>query len=89
MIKIIPVEDRLLVELEDETKDMGLSLPEGVKREEYRIGKVLAVGPLVHENAGKVGQRVLFERYGPLHLKQFNEKWFLVRQQYILGIIEE
>ena len=83
-MKIIPVEDRLLIELiEDQPQDYVL--PEGVEREKFRIGKVLDWGPDVKIPKNKT---VLFERYGPLHLKQFNEKWFLVKQQYVLAILE-
>lgn len=105
VIKFDPAEDRLLIEVEDETTDSGIALPEGVKRDSYRIGRVLKIGKdvtigflvigdrtpdSVNQVEKKlIGKRVVFERYGPLHLKQFNEKWYLARQQYILGIIEE
>ena len=102
-INIQPIEDRLLIEVESEISENGLALPEGVKRENYRIGKILNVGeevdlsPKLKEGqpAGTlgnnllIGKKVIFERYGPHHLKQFNERWWLVRQQYVLAILKE
>ena len=97
MNQLKPLEDRLLVEAEAELSESGIALPEGVRRESYRVGTILDIGESVslggvmQENRKEwlVGKKIIFERYGPLHLKQFNERFFMVRQQYIIGIIEE
>lgn len=85
---LIPSDDFLLVELVEEKSEFAL--PEGAAREEFRIGKVLEVGEQAEKHYKDLtGKIILFERYGPLSVNQFNEKWFLVRTQYILGILED
>lgn len=81
-----PTEDRLLVEVREEKEGL-LALPEGAERDKLRVGRVISIGDKVDIRAGS-GTKIVFERYGPIHLKQFNENWFLVKQQYVLGICD-
>lgn len=83
---IIPVEDRLLIE--EEVKESVLAMPEGSAREQMRIGVVIDAGDKV-TIPNVIGKRVLFERYGPKHLKDFGERLFLAKQQYVVAIVNE
>jgi chaperonin GroES len=94
--KIKPLFDNVLVRpLKAETKSSGgIYLPESVK-EKPQIGEVIAVGEGVHDEHGKlipmvvkVGQKVMYTKWGGNDVKVEYEEWKLVRQAEILAIVE-
>lgn len=94
-MNIKPLGDKILVralESEDKTKG-GILLPDSAK-EKPQEGKVLAVGsgkwiegkqvPL----DVKVGDKVLFSKYGGDEIKINGEELKIIKEEDILGIIE-
>lgn len=95
MIK--PLSDHIVIEpisVEEKTKT-GIFLPESADKEKPEQGKVIAVGPGKILNSGKrkemelkIGQRVLFTKYGPNEIKVDGKEYLIARQEDILAILE-
>jgi chaperonin GroES len=95
-MKIRPLNDRLLVKrLEEEAKTAGgIIIPDSAK-EKPAEGKVIAVGPGKTNDKGdrvalqvKVGDRVLFSKYGGTDVKIDGEDYLIMREDDILGVVE-
>jgi chaperonin GroES len=95
-MKIRPLNDRILVKrLEGEEKTAGgIIIPDSAK-EKPAEGEVVAVGPGKLNDAGeriamdvKVGDRVLFSKYGGTDVKLDGEDYLIMREDDILGVIE-
>ncbi len=93
---IRPLFDNVLVKpVKAEVKSAGgIYLPDNVK-EKPQVGEVMAIGEGMHDEHGKlvpmvvkVGQRVLFKKWGGDEVKVNNEEWKLVRQAEILAVVE-
>ncbi len=93
---IKPLFDNVLVKpVKAETKTAGgLYLPE-TSKEKPQIGEIVAVGTGVYDDRGnlipmivKVGQKIMFKKWGGDEVKVDNEEWKLVRQTDILAIVE-
>lgn len=91
-----PLSDRALIKpLEAETKTAaGLVLPD-TAREKPQQGVVIAIGPGRLDANGerikptvKVGERVLYARYGGTELKSEGEKYLLISESDILAVVE-
>ena len=91
-----PLFDNVLVKpIQADTKSSGgIYLPENVK-EKPQVGEVVAVGPgIVHPKGEvekmvvKVGDKVLYTKWGGNEVKVGNEEWKLVKQSDILAIVE-
>lgn len=70
-------------------------MPETVDKEKPEQGKVVAIGPgKLLENGErapmevKVGDRVVFTKYGPDEIKVDDKKYLIARQSDILAIIK-
>ena len=95
--EIIPLGDRVLVkpaEKEKKTKS-GIIIPDTVDKERPEMGKVIAVGEGKVTDEGKtippkvkVGQTVLFSKYGPDEIKIGDEEYLVVSESNILAIIK-
>lgn len=94
--KIKPLFDYVLIKpLEEEEKTpSGIVLPETAK-EKPQIGEVMAIGPGTTTDEGKlipmkvkVGQKVMYKKWGGNEIKVDGEEWLLVEQKDILAIIE-
>lgn len=95
-LNIKPLFDYVLIKpLEAEGKTAGgIYLPENAK-EKPQAGEVMAIGPGAHDANGKlvpmtvkVGQKVLYKKWGGDETKVGNEEWKLVRQTDILAIVD-
>lgn len=94
VVKLKPMADRLVVkpiEREDVTKG-GIFLPDTVK-EKPQEGKVLAVGPGRLSEDGKriamdikVGDIVIYSKYGGTELKVNEEEVIILRESDILAL---
>lgn len=96
-MKIRPLQDRVIVKRikEEEKTKGGIIIPETAK-EKPSEGEVIAVGKgKVLENGTvlsldvKVGDRILFSRYGGSEVKIEGEEHIIMREDDILGIIEK
>jgi chaperonin GroES len=85
----------LIKPLEAEAKTAsGIILPDSVK-EKPQIGEVMAVGPGDITPKGdkipmiiKVGQKVMYKKWGGNEVKVGTEEWTMVEQKDILAIVE-
>ena len=95
MIKIKPVADNILVEpMEREQKlPSGLVIPDSAK-EKPQEGKVIAVGPGKMEHGQllkpevKVGDLVLYKRYGGDEIKVEGKDYMMISASDVLAVIE-
>jgi chaperonin GroES len=97
-INIKPLADYVLIEpiKEEEKTKTGILLPESAEKEKPEKGKVIAVGPGRKDEKGnlipvsvKVGQTVLFKKYGPDEIKVDDKEYLICKEEDILAIIEE
>jgi chaperonin GroES len=88
IMNFIPVEDRILVKREEEvTKtSSGIFIPDSAKEKPQR-GEVLAVAKKVKEDI-KVGDTVVFSKYGAVDLVLDNEEYVVLKVEDILGVIK-
>jgi len=91
-----PLFDNVLIKPEDaQTKTAsGIILPESVK-EKPQIGTVMAIGTGHVTPEGKtqpmmvkVGQKVMYKKWGGNEVKVNNEEWMIVEQKDILAIVD-
>jgi len=96
-MKIRPLQDRIIVKrLEEETKTKGgIIIPDSAKEKPIE-GKVVAVGKGKKTDDGtlialdvKVGDKVLFSKYGGTEVKIDGEELLIMREDDILGVIEK
>jgi len=96
-MKIHPLSDHILIEpiKEEEKTKTGILLPETAEKERPEQGRVIAVGPGKRTKDGKyiplevkVGQKVLFTKYGPNEIKVDNKEYLIAKEEDILAIIE-
>ena len=96
-MKIKPLADHILIEpiKEEERTKTGILLPETAEKEKPEQGKVIAVGPGRKTSAGKiiplevkVGDKVLFTKYGPNQIKVGDKEYLIAKEEDILAILE-
>ena len=91
-----PLFDNVLVKpLEEEAKTPGGILLPDTAKEKPQVGKIMAVGPGSSDDKGKkvpmqvkVGQKVVYKKWGGNEIRVDQEEWLLVEQKDILAIIE-
>ncbi len=95
--QIIPLGDRVLIKTEEkeEKTHSGIIIPDTVDKERPEIGKVIAVGEGKVGDDGnvismkvKVGNTVLFSKYGPDEVTINDEDYLIVSEGNILAIIK-
>ena len=95
-MKIRPLHDRVIVKrLEEERKTAsGIVIPD-TATEKPDQGEVIAVGPGKRDDNGKqitldvkVGDKVLFGKYGGQTVKVGGEEVLVLREEDILGVVE-
>ena len=97
---IKPLADRVLVkpfteeEVKGEKNHYGIIIPDTVSKEKSAQGKVMAVGEgkwvegkLVPIRI-KVGETVIFSKYGYDEVEQDGEQLYLLREESILAVIK-
>jgi chaperonin GroES len=92
-----PLADRVLVKplTETETTKSGIIIPDTVEKERPERGEVIAVGPGKLLESGnrtalsvKVGDKVVFKKYGPDEVKVDGQDLLILDESDILAIIE-
>lgn len=93
---ITPLSDHILIEpvsFEEKTK-AGIFLPQTADKDRPEQGKVAAVGPGKMSKSGerialevKVGDLVLFTKYGPNEIKVDGKEYLIAKQDDILAIL--
>jgi chaperonin GroES len=90
-MKVKPLDDRVLVEVavEEEKTASGLIIPDTAK-EKPRMGKVVAVGTDEElQEIIKVGDNILFAKYGGEDITVGNDEFKIVQRGDILAVIED
>jgi chaperonin GroES len=94
-LNIMPLFDNVLVKpLQAEEKlPSGIILPDTAK-EKPQMGEIMAVGPGATDEKGnpvkmvvKVGQKVMYKKWGGNEIKVNGEEWMLVEQKDILAVV--
>ena len=95
-MKVRPLHDRILVKrLDEETKTAGgLFIPDTAKEKPIQA-KVIAVGAGKRDKDGKVvaldvkvGDRVLFSKYGGTEVKIDGEEHLIMREDDLLAVLD-
>ena len=92
-----PLSSHLFIESEEavKTTKSGIVIPDTADKEKPMLGKVVAVGPGKWSEKGelvpmsvKVGDKVLFKKYGPDEVEVDGKKYLVGDEDDILAIIE-
>ena len=95
-MKIRPLQDRILVQpiKDKEVRKGGIIIPDSAKEKPIE-GRVKAVGAGKVGDDGKrlkpdvkIGDKVLYSKYGGTEIKIEGEDFLLMREDDILGIVE-
>ncbi len=95
MIK--PLSDRIVVQTKtaEEITKGGIILPDTAK-EKPQEGEVVAIGPGKLLDSGKVvpvevkvGDRIIYSKYGGTDIKLDGEEYVILRQDDVLAVLEE
>ena len=97
-VGVTPLGDRVLVLPLDKSEiksASGIIIPETVDKERPDQGKVVAVGPGKYDEDGerriplsvKVGDTVMFSKYGPNEIKIGEKEYYVISESDILAII--
>ena len=94
-MKLVPLGDRVVLKqiIAEETTKSGIVLP-GQAKEKPQQAEVVAVGPGKTEDGKEVkmevsvGQKVIFSEYAGTKVKLDDEEYIVVKQSYILAVIE-
>ena len=93
-MNVQPLGDRVLIKplKEDEVTKSGIVLPDTAEKEKPEKGEVIAVGPGKTLDNGqrmavdvKVGDKVIFTKYGPDEIKVDEEEFLIIKQEDILA----
>lgn len=99
-MKITPLADRVLVRPgnpnEGKITKSGIIIPETVNKERPEQGEVIAVGEGKTTDCGevipmrvKIGDVVLFSKYGPDEVKIDGVEYYILREDNILAVIKQ
>lgn len=93
---IKPLHDYVLVRpvAGEEKTASGIILPDNVK-EKPQVGEVMAIGPGAYDVKSKstvpmivkVGQHVMYKKWGGNEVKVGREEWMLIEQKDIMAIV--
>ncbi|MEK7187929.1 MAG: co-chaperone GroES [Patescibacteria group bacterium] len=92
-----PLSNHLFIEAAEEEKvtKSGIVLPESAEKERPVKGKVLAVGPGKANDKGeripmsvKVGDVVLFKKYGPDEVELDGKKYLVADEDDVLAVLD-
>ena len=95
-MKVKPLHDRVLVRrLEQEEKTAGGIIIPDTTKEKPQMGEVLAIGAGARDESGKVhplevkvGDVVLFAKWGGTEVKIEGEELLVMKESDIIGIVE-
>ena len=97
-IGVKPVDERVLIEPmeEQERKVGGIIIPDTAK-ERPQMGKVIALGDDIPKKEGgkvlseilKVGDKVIYAKYGGTEIKHDNKEYLIVSRNDILAVVKD
>lgn len=91
-----PLGDRVLVKrVEEEQKTKGGIIIPDTAKEKPQEGEVIAVGPGVRDDSGKIqpldvkkGDRILFGKWSGTEVKIDGEDLLIMKESDVLGVVE-
>lgn len=95
-VNFTPLKDRVLIKRRDQEDRSpgGIIIPDTAKEKPIE-GEVLAVGPGIRDDNGtihsldvKVGDRVLFGKWGGTEIKLEGQEYIVLKEQDIMGILK-
>lgn len=95
--KVTPLADRVVVRPvaeEASLRPSGIYIPETADKERPQEGTVVAVGPGAYDDgilvpmSVKIGDKVMFSKYGYDEMKVDGVEYFVVKEENILAIIK-
>jgi chaperonin GroES len=96
-MKITPIDERVLIKpLKEEERKIGNIIIPDTAKERPQMGEVVAVGDDIEvadrkqkklSDLVKVGDRVVYARYGGTEFKMDNEEYLLVSRNDILAVV--
>ncbi len=97
-VSVTPVGDRVLlkpIEPKDDKSPGGIIIPDTAKTEKPERGRVIAVGPgkrgddneLIPVSV-KVGDTVIFSKYGYDEVKIDDEEYYIISESNILAVVK-
>ena len=95
-MKVKPLGDRVLVKVQEgESKSAGGIIIPQTAQEKTQTGAVVAVGPGVRDDAGKlialdvkVGDKVMYDKYAGTQIKLEGVEHLIVKMADVLAILE-
>lgn len=95
-LSISPLADRVVVQpfAKEEVSAMGIIIPDTANREKPERGTVVATGPGKYEDGAvipmtvKVGDTVLFSKYGYDEVKIDGQEYFVLAESSILAKLD-
>jgi len=93
---IEPLFDNVLIKplQSEDVLPSGIVLPDSAK-EKPQVGAVMAVGPGVTDDKGnhvkmvvKVGDKIMYKKWGGQEVKVEGSEWMLVEQKDILAVVK-
>ena len=97
-IGVKPVDERVLIEPleEQERKVGGIIIPDTAK-ERPQMGKVIALGDDIPKKEGgkvlseilKVGDKVIYAKYGGTEIKHDNKEYLIVSRNDVLAVVKD
>ena len=86
-MNIQPLFDKVLIKpqkVEEKTAG-GIYIPDTAKQDKPQIGEIIAIGKDVQDV--KIGQNIVFAKYGPTEITLESEDYLIVKEEDILAII--
>jgi chaperonin GroES len=95
-MKLRPLSDHLVIEpvMKEEATRSGIVLPDTAGKERSEQGVVIAVGPgrtfegKLEPMTVKVGEKILFKKYGPDEIKIDGKELMVLSETDVLAVIE-
>jgi chaperonin GroES len=86
-MKIQPLFDKVLIQPEkaEEKTASGIYIPDTAKQDKPQLGEIMAIGEKV--NTVKIGQKVVFPKYGPVELTLGGQEYLIVKEEDILATL--
>jgi chaperonin GroES len=86
-MKIQPLFDKVLIQPEkaEEKTASGIYIPDTAKQDKPQFGEIIAIGEKV--NTVKIGQKVVFPKYGPVELILEGQEYLIVKEEDILATL--
>jgi len=88
-MNILPFAERILIKRKvEKLESKGIIIPDSVKETPTCEGEIIAVGT---EASGKlkVGQKILFEEYSGREFDLDDEKYLILTEDSVIGIIQD